>query len=69
MVLFCTLIIKKGVIARRFYRYDELLREKEELEAAYGKFQLEVKHSQTGNATKEIRVLKKVIHNLEVRSR
>ncbi|XP_062502740.1 centrosomal protein CCDC61-like [Corticium candelabrum] len=45
--------------------YDELLREKEELEAAYGKFQLEVKHSQTGNATKEIRVLKKVIHNLE----
>ena len=48
------------------FSYDELLREKEELDVAFERFQLDVKHTQTGNAAKEIRVLKKVINNLEV---
>jgi coiled-coil domain-containing protein 61 len=45
--------------------YDGLLQEKEELEVAFERLQLDVKHSQTGNAVKEIRVLKKIINDLE----
>jgi hypothetical protein len=49
-----------------YFSYDGLLQEKEELEVAFERLQLDVKHSQTGNAVKEIRVLKKIINDLEV---
>ena len=47
-------------------RYDALLQEKEELEATFDTYRREVMHTREGNASKEIRVLKKVIKNLEV---
>eukprot|EP00118_Oscarella_pearsei_P029215 m.3929 g.3929 ORF g.3929 m.3929 type:complete len:526 (+) comp9991_c0_seq1:95-1672(+) len=45
--------------------YEDLLKEKEELEEAFDKFRHDVKLSQAGNASKEVQVLKKVIRNLE----
>ena len=47
-------------------RYDALLQEKEELEEAFQSFKQEVMLTREGNASKEIRILKKVIRNLEV---
>ena len=47
-------------------RYDALLQEKEEVEEAFESFKQEVMLTREGNASKEIRVLKKVIKNLEV---
>ena len=49
-------------------RLDHLLNEKENLEKEYGEFQREVKHSGLADTAKEIKVLKKVIKNLEVMS-
>ena len=47
-------------------RYDALLQEKEELEEAFESFKQEMMLTQEGAASKEIRILKKVIKNLEV---
>ena len=52
-----------------FFRYDALLREKEEQEEAFESFKHDVMLTQQGAASKEIRMLKKVIKNLEVRGR
>ena len=49
-----------------FPRYDALLQEKEEVEEAFESFKQDVMLTREGNASKEIRVLKKVIKNLEV---
>ena len=46
--------------------YDALLQEKEQLEEAFEDFKCQVVHSQDRKGSKEIRVLKKVIKNLEV---
>ena len=46
--------------------YDALLREKENLEEAFEAFRQEVMITRQGNASKELRILKKVIKNLEV---
>ena len=43
------------------------MQEKEELEEAFETFKQEVTHTREGNASKEIRILKKVIKNLEAR--
>ena len=48
------------------FRYDALLQEKEELEEAFESFKQEMMLTQEGAASKEIRILKKVIKNLEV---
>ena len=48
------------------FRLDNLLNEKENLQREYNAFQREVKHSSVADTSKEIRVLKKVIKNLEV---
>ncbi|XP_065832665.1 centrosomal protein CCDC61-like [Oscarella lobularis] len=45
--------------------YEDLLKEKEDLEEAFERFRHDVKLSQAGNASKEIQVLKKVIRTLE----
>lgn len=45
--------------------YDALLREKENLEEAFEAFRQEVMITRQGNASKELRILKKVIKNLE----
>ena len=47
-------------------RYDALLQEKEELEEAFESFKQEMMLTQEGAASKEIKILKKVIKNLEV---
>lgn len=47
-------------------RLDNLLNEKENVEREFNAFQREVKHSSLADTAKEIRVLKKVIKNLEV---
>ena len=47
-------------------RLDHLLSEKENLEKEFGEFQREVKHTGLADTAKEIKVLKKVIKNLEV---
>jgi hypothetical protein len=47
---------------------ENLLNEKENVEREYNTFQREVKHSSLADTAKEIRVLKKVIKNLEVMS-
>jgi len=44
------------------------LQEKEELEEVFQSFKQEVMLTREGNASKEIRILKKVIRNLEVLS-
>lgn len=49
-----------------FNSYDALLQEKEQLEEAFEEFKCQVVHSQDRKGSKEIRVLKKVIKNLEV---
>ena len=49
-------------------RLDNLLNEKENVEREFNTFQREVKHSSLADTAKEIRVLKKVIKNLEVNS-
>ena len=49
------------------YRYDALLQEKEELEEVFESFKQDIMLTQEGAACKEIRILKKVIKNLEVR--
>ena len=49
-----------------YFRYDALLQEKEELEEAFESFKQEMMLTQEGAASKEIRILKKVIKNLEV---
>ena len=46
--------------------YDALLQEKEDLEEAFEAFRQEVTLTRQGNASKELRILKKVIKNLEV---
>ena len=51
----------------RFNSYDALLQEKEQLEEAFEDYKSQVVHSQDRKGSKEIRVLKKVIKNLEVR--
>ncbi|CAH1792840.1 unnamed protein product [Owenia fusiformis] len=45
--------------------YELVLQEKEDLEADFLKFRRELKNTTTGNAAKEIRILKNVIKNLE----
>ena len=50
----------------RFNSYDALLQEKEQLEEAFEDLKSQVVHSQDRKGSKEIRVLKKVIKNLEV---
>ena len=47
-------------------RYEAVLQEKEELEEAFESFKQEMMLTQEGAASKEIRILKKVIKNLEV---
>jgi coiled-coil domain-containing protein 61 len=59
----CTITLV--LVLTGYFSYDGLLQEKEELEVAFERLQLDVKHSQTGNAVKEIRVLKKIINDLE----
>lgn len=49
-----------------FLRLENLLSEKENMEKEYNILQREVKHSSVADTAKEIRVLKKVIKNLEV---
>ena len=49
-----------------FIRYEAVLQEKEELEEAFESFKQEMMLTQEGVASKEIRILKKVIKNLEV---
>ena len=51
------------------FSYDALLREKEEMEEAFEAFKQDMMLTQQGAAGKEIRILKKVIKNLEVRER
>ena len=51
------------------FRYDALLQEKEELEEEFESFKQDMMLTQQGAANKEIRILKKVIKNLEVRKR
>ena len=48
------------------FRYDALLQEKEELEETFESFKQGMMLTQEGAASKEIRILKKVIRNLEV---
>lgn len=50
-------------------RNDKLTKEKMEIEKKFETFQREVKHTSKANTAKEIRVLKKVVQNLEVRCR
>lgn len=45
--------------------YDTLLQEKEQLEEAFEDFKCQVVHSEDRKGSKEIRILKKVIKNLE----
>ena len=47
-------------------RNDKLTKEKVEIEKKFETFQREVKHTSKANTAKEIRVLKKVVQNLEV---
>lgn len=48
------------------FRNDKLAKEKMEIEKTFETFQREVKHTSKANTAKEIRVLKKVVQNLEV---
>jgi len=48
------------------FRHDKLAKEKMEIEKKFETFQREVKHTSKANTAKEIRVLKKVVQNLEV---
>ena len=48
------------------FRNDKLVKEKMEIEKKLETFQREVKHVSKANTAKEIRVLKKVVQNLEV---
>ena len=48
------------------FRNDKLAKEKVEIEKKLETFQREVKHVSKANTAKEIRVLKKVVQNLEV---
>lgn len=48
------------------FRNDKLAKEKMEIEKTFETFQREVKHTSRANTAKEIRVLKKVVQNLEV---
>ena len=50
-----------------FHRYQQLLKEKEELEEAFLTFRQEIRHSEKADVSKEMRVLKAVIGNLEVK--
>lgn len=56
---------KPSAFSRLQREYDALLQEKEELEEAFQSFKQEVMLTREGNASKEIRILKKVIRNLE----
>ena len=47
-------------------RYEKVVQDKENLAADFEHFKREVKHTAKGNAAKEIRILKKVVQNLEV---
>ena len=47
-------------------RNEKLVKEKLEIEKQLETFQREVKHVSKANTAKEIRVLKKVVQNLEV---
>lgn len=49
------------------FRNDKLTKEKLEIQKQFEAFQREVKHTSKTNTAKEIRVLKKVVQNLEVR--
>ena len=49
-----------------WFRNDKLAKEKVEIEKKLETFQREVKHVSKANTAKEIRVLKKVVQNLEV---
>ena len=49
------------------FRNDKLTKEKLEIQKQFEAFQREVKHTSKANTAKEIRVLKKVVQNLEVR--
>ena len=48
------------------FRNDKLVKEKMEIEKKLETFQREMKHVSKANTAKEIRVLKKVVQNLEV---
>ena len=48
------------------FRNDKLAKEKIEIEKTFETFQREVKHTSKASTAKEIRVLKKVVQNLEV---
>lgn len=50
------------------FRNDKVAKEKMEIEKKFEAFQREVKHTSKANTAKEIRVLKKVVQNLEVTS-
>ena len=54
------------MLSLSFIRYEAVLQEKEELEEAFESFKQEMMLTQEGAASKEIRILKKVIKNLEV---
>ena len=45
--------------------YDRLLQEKEDTEADFIQYKRELKNTTKGNATKEIRILKNLVKNLE----
>lgn len=47
------------------YRNKALLKEKEEIEEEFLRYRREIKNTPTGNAVKEIRMLKAVTKNLE----
>lgn len=56
---------KNFKVEQKQKQLENLLNEKENLEKEYGEFQREVKHSSLADTAKEIKVLKKVIKNLE----
>lgn len=61
-------IVELNVFFFLLVRNEKLVKEKLEIEKQLETFQREVKHVSKANTAKEIRVLKKVVQNLEVGS-
>nr|XP_006818145.1 PREDICTED: coiled-coil domain-containing protein 61-like [Saccoglossus kowalevskii] len=56
---------REGEFTRIKKEYEKVLKEKEEIEAAYMQFRREVKNTSKGSAAKEVRILKNIVKNLE----
>lgn len=48
------------------FRVENAIGERDEIQAQFEIFKREIKHAEKANTAKEIRVLKKVVQNLEV---